>query len=144
MCETVGSRETTVLLMIDQCEELLTVEANEEGHQFLAFLRAVLNREDSRLMILATLRSDFLGLFQDHPAIGGLRVVTFPVPQMDVDDFASVIEDPARIAGLELGSGLIQAMIKDTKTSDALPLLAFRLRELYEGYGEDKPLTLDE
>ena len=142
--DNAGSRDATVLLMIDQCEELLTIGANEEGNRFLAFLRAVLDRDDSQLMVLATLRSDFLGSFQDHPAMRGLPVETFPVPQMQVDDFASVIEDPARIAGLELGPGLVQAMINDTKTSDALPLLAFTLRELYEGFGQDKLLTLGE
>ena len=120
--ESVGSREATVLLMIDQCEELLAGGANEEGDRFLAFLRAVLDREDSCLMVLATLRSDFLGSFQEHPTMRGLRVEPFTVPQMAVDDFATVIEDPARIAGLELGPGLVQAMIGDTKTSDALPL----------------------
>ena len=142
--DTAGSREATVLLMIDQCEELLTVGANDEGNQFLAFLRAVLDREDNSFLVFATLRSDFLASFQDHPAMRGLRVGTFPVPQMQVDDFASVIEGPAKIAGLELGPGLVQAMIGDTKTSDALPLLAFTLRELYEGFGEDKLLTLEE
>lgn len=74
----------------------------------------------------------------------GLRVETFPVPQMQVDDFASVIEGPAKLAGLELGPGLVQAMISDAETSDALPLLAFTLRELYEGFGGDKLLTLEE
>lgn len=143
LCEQVGSRDATVLIMIDQCEELLTGGANEEGNRFLAFFRAVLDREDSRLMVLATLRSDFLGSFQDHPAMRGLRVEAFPVPQMQVDDFASVIEGPAKIAGLELGPGLVQTMISDTATSDALPLLAFTLRELYEGFGEDKRLTLE-
>lgn len=142
--ERAGSREATVLLMIDQCEELLAGAANEEGDRFLAFQRAVLDGEDSRFMVLATLRSDFLGSFQDHPVMRGLRVETFAVPQMSVDDFASVIEGPARISGLELGPGLTQAMINDTKTADALPLLAFTLRELYEGFGEDKLLTLEE
>ena len=142
--ETAGARDAKVLLMIDQCEELLASGANEEGDQFLAFLRAVLDREDSSLMVLATLRSDFLGSFQEHQAVRGLRVEPFVVPQMAVDDFASVIEGPARIAGLELGPGLVQAMISDTKTSDALPLLAFTLRELYEGFGQDKLLTLEE
>jgi formylglycine-generating enzyme required for sulfatase activity len=131
-------------MMIDQCEELLTIGANEEGNRFLAFLRALLDCEASQLMVLATLRSDFLGSFQDHPAMRGLRVETFPVPQMEVDEFTPVIEGPARIADLELGSGLVQAMINDTKTADALPLLAFTLRELYEGFGEDKLLTLEE
>ncbi|NGZ95285.1 MAG: hypothetical protein CV089_03975 [Nitrospira sp. WS110] len=137
-----GAQEATVLLLIDQCEELLTIGANEEGDRFLAFLRAVLDREDSRLMVVATLRSDFLGSFQDHPVIRGLRIETVPVPQMAVDDFILVIEGPARVAGIELGSGLVQAMIHDTKTADALPLLAFTLRELYEGFGQGKRLTL--
>lgn len=74
----------------------------------------------------------------------GLRVETFPVSQIGVVDFASVIEGPAKIAELELGPGLVQAMISDTKTADALPLLAFALRELWEGFGQDKLLTLDE
>lgn len=140
-----GAQHATVLLMIDQCEELLTLAASDEGHRFLAFLRTVLDREDNHLLVLATLRSDFLGSFQDHPAIRGLRVEPFAVPQMQVDDFASVIEGPAKIGGLELGPGLVQAMISDTKTSDALPLLSFTLRELYEGYGQDdKHLTLEE
>jgi formylglycine-generating enzyme required for sulfatase activity len=142
--ETAGARDATVLLMIDQCEELLAGGANEKGDRFLAFLRAVLDREDSCLMVLATLRSDFLGSFQEHPTMRGLRVEPFTVPQMAVDDFATVIEGPAGIASLELGPGLVQAMIGDTKTSDALPLLAFTLRELYEGFGEDKLLTLED
>lgn len=142
--ENAGSREATVLLMIDQGEELLTIGANEEGERFLAFLRAVLDLEDSHLLVLATLRSDFLGVFQDHPTMRGLRVEPFTVPQTEVDEFASVIEGPARIAGLELGPGLVQAMINDTETADALPLLAFTLRELYEGFGQDKLLTLEE
>ena len=35
--ESVGFREATVLLMIDQCEELLAGGANGEGGRFLAF-----------------------------------------------------------------------------------------------------------
>lgn len=142
--EGAKSREATVLLMIDQCEELLAISANEEGNKFLPFLRALLDREDSHLLVLATLRSDFLGPFQEHPAMRGLRFNTMQVPQMEVDALASLIEGPARLAGLELGPGLVQAMITDTKTSDALPLLAFTLRELYEGYVEDELLTLEE
>ena len=142
--ERIGAQEATVLLLIDQCEELLTIGVKDEADRFLAFLRALLDREDSHLMVLATLRSDFLGSFQDHPALRGLRVETFPVPQMEVDDFSAVIEGPAKVAGIELGPGLVQAMINDTKTADALPLLAFTLRELYEGFGEDKRLTLEE
>jgi len=144
LCETKDPQEVTPLLTIDQCEELLGFSIDEEGHRFLPFLRAVLDREDSQLMLLATLRSDFLGSFQDHPALRGLTVETFAVRQMDVEDFSPAIEGPAQVAGLQLGPGLVQALVRDTKTSDALPLLAFTLRELWEGFRDDTLLTLNE
>ncbi|NOU10305.1 MAG: SUMF1/EgtB/PvdO family nonheme iron enzyme [Nitrospira sp.] len=143
--EKAGSRESTVLMMIDQCEELLVLGgANEEGDRFLAFLRALLARPDGRLMLLATVRPDVLGSFYEYPALRGVRYNTIQVPQMKVDDFASLIEGPAERAGLKLGQGIVQAMIHDTETSDALPLLAFTLRQLYDGYGDDGLLTLEE
>ena len=141
--EMSGSPEATVLLMVDQFEELLA-PGDKKGAKFLAFLCAALDREDSSVMALATLRSDFLGSFQEHPSIRGLRVELLPVPQMETDNIASVIEGPAQIAGLEIGPGLVQAMISDTKTSDALPLLAFTLGELHESFGQNKLLTLGE
>ena len=136
------SRDATVLLTVDQCE-LLAIGANEDADRFLAFLRTILDRQESRILMLATLRSDFLGSFQDHPAMRGLRVETFLVPQIGFEHFASMIEGPAKLVGLELSTGLVPAMVNDTRTSDALPLLAFTLRELYEGYGQDKLLTLE-
>lgn len=143
--EKAKSRESTVLLMIDQCEELQALGgANEEGVRFLLFLRALLDRADSRVLLLATVRPDFLASFYEFPVLRGVRYNTIQVPQMKVEDFTPLIEGPARLAGLELGPGLVQGMIHDTETSDALPLLAFTLRELYEGYGDDWLLTLEE
>lgn len=143
--EQAGCQESTVLLMIDQCEELLALGgANEEGTRFLVFLRALLDRAKGRVLLLATVRADFLGFFYEFPALQGVRYNTIQVPQMKVDDLALLIEGPAKLAGLELGPGLVQAMIHDTETSHALPLLAFTLRQLYESYGGDRLLTLEE
>ena len=55
------------------------------------------------------------------------------------------IEKSARLAEVQLDDGLVEEMVRDTGTrGDALPLLAFTLRRLYERYGEDGRLTADE
>jgi hypothetical protein len=51
---------------------------------------------------------------------------------MPLGNFPEIIRGPARLAGLKLGEGLVESMVKDTGARDALPLLAFTLRGLYE------------
>ncbi len=63
---------------------------------------------------------------------------------MSPEDTAQIIERPAEVAGLQLGPGLVQAMVADTQGADALPLLAFALRELYDRYSDDQRFDLDE
>jgi hypothetical protein len=41
-------------------------------------------------------------------------------------------------------TGLVEAMVRDTGTRDALPSLAFTLRRLYDRAGDDGRLTLPE
>jgi WD40 repeat protein len=43
-----------------------------------------------------------------------------------------IIEEPAKMAGLEVEAALIEKVIKDAETGDALPLLAVVLRTLYD------------
>jgi len=101
-------------------------------------------------MAIATLRSDFFGEFQNHPALQDgeyphhFRYRDVPVDPMPLRNFPVVIQGPARLAGLQLDDGLVESMVNDTGTRDALPLLAFTLRRLYEHFGGDGRLTLDE
>jgi energy-coupling factor transporter ATP-binding protein EcfA2 len=129
--------EATVLLTIDQAEELFGYCPTDKATSFLRLLRAALETADRRLMAIATLRSDFLGEFQTHPALQQDRECTKPfhyanvrLGLMPMDSFPEIIEGPAKFAGLELGAGLVDAMVKDTGTADALPLLAFTLLRL--------------
>src|SRR5262249_921686 len=55
--------ETTVVLTIDQAEELFGYSPPEAAPRFLQLLRAALEVADRRVMAIATLRSDFLGEF---------------------------------------------------------------------------------
>src|SRR5215510_13592025 len=63
---------------------------------------------------------------------------------MPLRNFPVIIQGPARLAALQLDDGLVEAIVQDTGTRDALPLLAFTLRRLYERYGDDGRLTVGE
>ena len=142
--------EATVLLTIDQTEELFGYSRPEAATRFLLLLRAALETADRRLIMLATMRSDFLGEFQNHPVLQdqtGEYVNHFlyqvvPVDPMPLRNFPQIIEGPARLDGLQLEEGLVEAMVRDTGTRDALPLLAFTLRRLYDRYGQHGRLEI--
>ena len=142
--------EATVLLTIDQAEELFGYSSPEAATRFLRLLRAALEAADRQLMAVATLRSDFLGEFQNHPVLQDseyphhFRYRAVPVDPMPLRNFPAIIQGPARLAGLQLDDGLVEAIVQDTGTRDALPLLAFTLRRLYERYGGDGHLSVDE
>ena len=48
-----------------------------------------------------------------------------------------VILQPGRRAGLDFAPGLVERMVEETSGGDALPLLAYTLRELYQRAGPD-------
>ena len=125
----------SVLLVIDQAEELLTRAGEHERAEFLALLDGAL-RDDPRLWVVATLRSEFLtgllttgfaDLFRNPVVIGALdRAALF-----------QVIEGPAAQASLAFAPGVVSWLVDDTGGGDALPLLAYTLQALYlrVGYG---------
>jgi WD40 repeat protein len=142
---TAGRRDATVVVTVDQFEELLSPARNEQKERFLSMLRGALAAEEGGFIVVGTLRSDFFGDFQEHPLLRDVPFETFSLGPLSVEGFAQIIEGPARVAGLQLESGLVQAMVDDTETQDALPLLAFTLRELWERHGrEDGRLTVEE
>jgi len=120
----------TVVLVVDQLEELFTLSVPDEAQRFLDMLAGATESNASPLLIVATLRSDFLGELQKHAAAGSLaeRLVN-PMPLLNI---GQIIEGPAAAANLELGPGLVAAMLQDVEAENALPLLAFTLRELWE------------
>jgi formylglycine-generating enzyme required for sulfatase activity len=146
-----GQQDAKVVIAIDQFEELLgRGESREEGEAaeadvFLAALAELLKLEDSRVLILASLRSDFLGNLQLHPSrldsLAGDPILLGP---LDVAGFRQVIEGPAQRVGLQLERGLSDLLVRDTPSGDALPLLALTLRELWDGRADGTGLTLQQ
>jgi WD40 repeat protein len=136
--------EATVLLAIDQAEELFGSSNIEKVRIFLHCLRGALASGGRRLMAIATLRSDTLASFQTHPDLAAFSYETLTVDPIPLRDLPPIIEGPARLIDLQLDPGLVQRLVHETQTADALPLLAFTLRELYERYGGDRRLEIKE
>jgi hypothetical protein len=137
-----GRREASVLLVVDQAEELLQGVVGDEASALLQVLRRATERRGGRVFGLTTLRSDFLGSFQNHPALRGVAFADLPLALLPVENFPQVIEGPADRAALALEPGLVPSMIADARTDDALPLLAFTLREMYERCRDQGRLAL--
>ncbi len=136
------ARQATVLVTIDQFEELLGYEEGDVAGRFLSLLASALGSERSSIIGLGTLRSDFLGALQKHPAMSDLRFESLSLGSMSRSSFARIIQGPAEVTGLDLEEGLVETMVEDTATEDALPLLAFTLRELFDRYGDDRKLEI--
>ena len=132
-----------MLLVIDQAEELFGNVVGAEAQRFARLLRSALEAS-GRLMTLATMRSDFLDRFQTDPGLRDLDYEAVTVDPLSTRRLPEIIEGPAEVAAISLGPGLVAALLADTETEDALPLLAFTLRELHERYGGDGRLTLDD
>jgi WD40 repeat protein len=124
--------EATVLFSIDQLEELFTLSKPDAADRFFAALRGATEQTGSPVLVVATLRSDFLAAVQTHSILRDSSLVQVLVNPIALQAVGEIIEGPAAVAGLELEPGLTQAMVHDTEAEDALPLLAFTLRELWE------------
>src|SRR6185295_12646756 len=103
--------QATVLLVIDQLEEVFGETDGVETQLFLSELQAALQAPGGSLMAICTMRSDFLSEFQKHPKLSRLPYEAVHIGPMSVENFAEVIEGPANVAGLRLGPGLTHTLV---------------------------------
>jgi len=140
-----GRVDVRVLVVVDQFEELLGQDAaTAQTDDFLAFLRRSVEAPDSPIMVLGTMRSDFLGLLQRNPALRGMDFESLSLGPMSSEGMRRVIEEPAKLGAIELEDGLTDRLIRDTETPDALPLLSFTLWVLWRDFGDDRRIQLSE
>jgi WD40 repeat protein len=125
-----GDEDRSVLVVIDQAEELHSLTGAAEQGSFLELLRGALG-PDSPLWVLATVRSEFLGASPERAGLAGAIDEPVLIQPLSPDRLSEVIERPARQAALTFEPGLVTRMVAETTGGDALPLLAYTLRELY-------------
>ncbi|MFG1805203.1 AAA family ATPase [Streptomyces sp. NPDC049040] len=138
---SVGGDAAPVLVVVDQLEELFVLTGDDERDAFLSLLSDCLHA-DSRLWVVATLRSDFLTAFLGTGFAGLLRH-PMAVGVLSRAELLQTIERPAEMAGLAFAPGLVARMVEDTGGGDALPLLAYTLQELFLRVGPGGTVTED-
>jgi formylglycine-generating enzyme required for sulfatase activity len=120
--------KSTILLVIDQFEELLDDQSNKEC-LFLELLEEVIRSSASGLAILAAMRTDCLDILQSHsPTLAGMAATHILQP-IRKEDFSLLISGPAQLSGLTLQPGLQERLVED---STSVPLLAFTLEKLWQ------------
>ena len=132
-----------VLLPLDQAEALLAAsQTSGEAACLLDALARLLARRTRRIVVVATIRSEFVDRLSQ--LLVGEQVQLCDVPLGPIRAVSDVIEKPAERFGIALEPGLAGRILEDVRSADALPLLAYILRELYEQHAGDGELTLDE
>ncbi len=144
LSEAAGGAKRSVLVVVDQAEELVTLSGPREQEEFLATLRGALH-EDSPMWTIATLRGEFLSSAPDRAGLAEAIDDTLLVEPLSRIRLPEIIERPAQRAGLDFVPGLVQRMVEDTSGGDALPMLAWTLQQLYRGAGPgpERVVTVD-
>ncbi|MEU0561411.1 AAA family ATPase [Dactylosporangium sp. NPDC006015] len=128
-----------VLIVVDQLEETVTQGVEEDRHGLLAVVQALLEHEP-RLRVVATVRSDTIGEFQQGPGRDLFRDPLM-VNVMGPHELRLVVDEPARLAAVTFDDGLVDEIVRDTGGGDALPLLSYLLNDLYRGAATDRRIT---
>jgi formylglycine-generating enzyme required for sulfatase activity len=127
-----SSGAATVVLPIDQLEELFTIAEENERAAFLRLMAAALDPgRDLPIIAVATLRSDMLQGLLNTSELAPLTEA-FPLIPIPLARIPRLIEGPAAVASLLVEPGLVEAILRDMQTPDALPLLAHTLRLIYD------------
>jgi DNA-binding SARP family transcriptional activator/ABC-type glycerol-3-phosphate transport system substrate-binding protein len=130
---SVPDERTDLLLVVDQFEELLTEAIPAETVQaFVRNLAEAVQDPHGQLIVVVTLRADFLAQALQHPELAdllGVGVVTVP-PLTSIELQAAIVR-PAAAVGLEVEPELVAELVAETSQHPAsLPLLQFVLTEL--------------
>src|SRR5262249_40817978 len=138
------ARNATLLIAIDQFEEIFTIAGPEERTGFLNLLRLAIEPDRGLpCLVTGTVRADVLGeILRSHQFT--LAFDDYTLRPMPIERLTKVVEGPASVAALSLEKELAQRIVADVKSTEALPLLAFALRELYERFARDHRLTIDD
>lgn len=132
-------REKRLVLFIDQFEEVFTQISNEEERvAFLNLLTHAATAENGRVIILFSMRSDFVSNCATYPQLNALLNRQFvQIGAMQSEELVSAIAQPALRVGLRIDPDLIAQIINEMKGEPgALPLMQFALKDLFDSQQE--------
>jgi energy-coupling factor transporter ATP-binding protein EcfA2 len=149
LAETEGLDEATLLLVVDQFEELFRyavgtrrarpeeARSRDEAAQFVQILLEVARRQAGNVHVLITMRSDFIGdCARFHGLPEAVSTSQYLVPSLTRDQLEDVIREPIRKAGASVEPQLVERLLNDSANEpDQLPVLQHCLLQLWERAG---------
>ena len=142
-----------LLLVIDQFEEIFTVAGEDAAEQvvFLDALRELAEPADGALRVVAGMRADFYPDALHWPVLASaLQDKQVTVGPMTEAELWQAIVEPARLAGMDVESGLTDVLLRDLMPSGslrgrrdagALPLLSHALLATWE-QGQHRTMSI--
>jgi TIR domain len=144
----------TLVLPVDQAEELFNTDAGVEAPGFLELLATLLRHQGGgtpAMIVALTIRADRYEPLQIASQVADLKNAPFDdLRPLLPAGYTDVITGPARRATAEgrpliVEPAVVERLLADTADgADALPLLALTLERLYHKYGGDGDLTVAE
>lgn len=140
------------VLVVDQLEEVFTAAGEAGPRQYIEKLWATATDPGKRVLVLGSLRVDFITRFGDFRLDGDTtleHLLYRPAHHVSLgplrrEDLVEVIEAPARLVGLTLQDGLARAIVEDAYDEPGtLPLVQYVLDELWKGRA-GRELSLDQ
>ena len=128
-------RDTGVLVVIDQLEELFTQTVDERVRRaFLQMMVALADRPSAAVRIVATLRADYFDRPLGYPGLGdALRGRTIALGAMTVAELADAVRLPSAGLEVDVTSALVERIAAEAELQPgALPLVQHTMAELFE------------
>ncbi|MDT9200621.1 effector-associated domain EAD1-containing protein [Limnospira fusiformis KN01] len=136
---TEANTKNRLLIIIDQFEEIYTLSPEDQREIFIEQLLEVINNQSNKeiadIVIVITLRVDFLGFALDYQPLAEILQNFKPetLIGMSQEELKSAIEKPAEAVGLKIENGLTNIILNDVISNPGeLPLLEFALAELWK------------
>lgn len=125
-----------LIVLVDQFEEVYSLCDNDyEQSAFIGTLLDAASDPTGRVAVIITLRSDFIGATNRHPALN--KVIAehgVIVPVMSEEELHHAIVQPATQAGHSIDAATANLLVEQTvRREGALPLLQFVLTRIWEG-----------
>ena len=139
--EIAFERTSSLLLLVDQFEELFRYQAErrpDEAEAFVALLLASAAQRRRPVYVVITMRSDFLGECSRFAELAeAVNDGQFLTPRLTRAQCQAAIEEPARVYGGRVEAALVTRLLNDMGANpDQLPLMQHVLMLMWERASE--------
>jgi len=131
-----GNSKSGFLLLIDQLEEVFILGQVDPAAsaQLSKLLKEALDDADLKFCLVTTIRSDFMHHFHELPDLEEMlasRTIRHYTITLSQSALRAAMEGPSKATDLDWESGLIERVLNDISSKEAMPLLAHVLYALW-------------